>query len=72
MYLYAFTSSNQPLLLTANDDSPLGGTYDPYIEYRLPRSGPYLVAVTRFAESTAEPTSGAYTITLALEGGSEQ
>lgn len=68
MYLYAFDSANQPRLLTSNDDSPLGGTYDPYIEYRLPRTGTYLVAVTRFAETAATPTSGTYTITLQNAG----
>ncbi len=64
LYLYTYDSANQPRLLTANDDSPLGGTYDPYIEYRLPRTGTYLIAVTRFAETAAEPTSGTYTITV--------
>ncbi|MBI5927715.1 MAG: PPC domain-containing protein [Chloroflexi bacterium] len=68
MYLYTYDSANQPRLLTANDDSPLGGTYDPYIEYRLPRTGTYLIAVTRFAETAATPTSGTYTITLQNAG----
>ncbi len=64
LYLYTYDSANQPRLLTANDDSPLGSTYDPYIEYRLPRTGTYLIAVTRYAETAANPTAGTYTITL--------
>lgn len=64
LYLYTYDSANQPRLLTANDDSPLGSTYDPYIEYRLPRTGTYLIAVTRYAETAASPTAGTYTITL--------
>lgn len=66
LYLYAFTSDDEPFFLTANDDSPTGATYDPYIEYTLPRSGPYLIGVTRFADEDREPTSGVFNITVEL------
>ena len=62
MYLYARTSTNDYILLTDNDDSPLGSTFDPYIEYTLPRTGGYLIAVTRYDEFPA--TSGTFTIQL--------
>lgn len=66
MYLYTFTSNNEPLQLAANDDSPLGNTFDPYIEYTLPRTARYLIAVTRYVQNTPEDelTSGTFTITL--------
>lgn len=66
LYLYAYTSNNEPFLLTANDDSPRGGTYDPLIEYTLPRSGPYLIGLTRFADEETEPTSGSFNLTVEL------
>lgn len=72
LYLYALTSNNEPLLLVANDDSPLGGTYDPYIEYTLPRSGPYLIAITRYNDPETDATSGSYNISLdVVESSSE-
>jgi hypothetical protein len=66
MYLYTFTSSGEPLQLAANDDSPLGNTFDPYIEYTLPRTGRYLIAVTRYVQNTADDTltSGTFNLTL--------
>jgi hypothetical protein len=64
LYLYTFTSANEPLMLSANDDSPLGNTFDPYIRYTLPRTGAYLIAITRFAQNEEDLTSGSYTITL--------
>lgn len=66
LYLYALTSTNEPLFLTANDDSPLGGTYDPYIEYTLPRSGPYLIAITRYNDPESDSTAGSYNLSLRL------
>ncbi len=71
LYLYALTSNNEPLLLVANDDSPLGGTYDPYIEYTLPRSGPYLIAITRYNDPETDATSGTYNISLDVVEASE-
>jgi hypothetical protein len=71
LYLYALTSAQSYVLLTANDDSPLGNTYDPYIEYTLPRTGGYLLAVTRYTERAAEPTNGTFNITLRLQNPSQ-
>ncbi|PJF45148.1 MAG: hypothetical protein CUN55_00435 [Phototrophicales bacterium] len=64
MYLYAITSTGDFLLLTSNDDSPRGGTFDPYIEYTLPRTGGYVIAVTRFESPDSEPTEGEFSILL--------
>lgn len=72
MYLYAITSTGDFLQLAYNDDSPLGNTLDPYIEYTLPRTGGYVVAVTRFENPDAatnpdlELTEGEFSI-LVLE-----
>lgn len=66
MYLYTYTSANEPLLLEANDDSPLGNTWDPYINYTLPRNGTYLIAVTRY-EQSGQLTSGSFRLTLRLK-----
>lgn len=71
LYLYAQTSTGEFILLTANDDSPLGNTYDPLITYTLPRNGGYLVAVTRYSETAADPTDGTFNITLRLQNPSE-
>lgn len=62
MYLYGITSTDDYILLADNDDSPLGGTFDPYIEYTLPRTGGYLIAVTRYEETP--PTSGTFSVQL--------
>jgi hypothetical protein len=67
LYLYALSSTNDFILLAANDDSPLGGTYDPYLEYTLPRTGGYVIAVTRYVETAAPPTSGRFEVTLRLQ-----
>jgi hypothetical protein len=67
-YLYTFTSDNEPFLLVANDDSPLGGTYDPYIEYTLPRSGPYLIGITRYQDAESERTTGTFDLSVELVG----
>lgn len=64
LYLYALSSTGDPILLEANDDSPLGNTRDPYIEYTLPRSGGYMIAVTRYSGEDEVPTSGSYRLTL--------
>lgn len=62
MYLYAVTSGGNFLLLSSNDDSPRGGTFDPFIEYTLPRTGGYVVAVTRYETEDVEPTAGEFAI----------
>ncbi len=67
MYLYAITSAGDFFLLTANDDSPLGNTYDPYIEYTLPRTGGYVIAVTRYIAPDADPTDGTFRITVDVQ-----
>ncbi|NDJ86396.1 MAG: hypothetical protein GYB66_10950, partial [Chloroflexi bacterium] len=59
-YLYAITSTDEFFLLSANDDDPRGGSYNSYIEYTLPRTGGYVIAVTRYAEVAAEPTTGTF------------
>lgn len=64
LYLYALSSTGDPILLEANDDSPLGNTRDPYIEYTLPRSGGYMIAVTRYTGDDSEPTTGTYRLSL--------
>lgn len=66
LYLYTYTSAGEPLLLAANDDSPFGNTFDPYISYTLPRTALYLIAITRYAQNADELTSGSYNITLGL------
>lgn len=67
LYLYTQDSTGEFRLLETNDDSPLGGTYDPYMEYTLPRTGGYVIAVTRFNEAAAPPTTGTFSISLLLD-----
>jgi hypothetical protein len=72
LYLYTQDSTGEFRLLETNDDSPLGGTYDPYIAYTLPRTGGYIIAVTRFDEPAAAPTSGTFAISLRLDASSDE
>lgn len=71
LYLYAMTSTDEFVLLTVNDDSELGNTYDPLISYTLPRSGGYLAVVTRYTETAADPTIGVFNISLRLNNPSQ-
>ncbi|MBZ0310134.1 MAG: PPC domain-containing protein, partial [Anaerolineae bacterium] len=53
LYLYAYTSSGDPIEIARNDDDQRGNTFDPLIENQvLPRTGSYLIAVGRFPDST--------------------
>lgn len=64
LYLYAYTSSGQPVEIRRNDDSPRGGTYDPLLEnISLPRAGDYLIAVGRFPDSNS---TGDFAMTLTI------
>ncbi len=64
LYVYTYTSAGQPIELARNDDSLLGGTFDPYIEdMPLPRAGTYLVGVGRFPEGDS---SGEFSLTVTL------
>lgn len=65
LYLYAYTSSGEPIEIARNDDSPLGGTFNPLIDrFSIPRAGTYLIAVGRFPEGTS---AGEFSMTLTLE-----
>lgn len=72
LYLYTQDSTGEFRLLETNDDSPLGNTYDPYIAYTLPRTGGYIIAVTRFDERAAEPTEGSFSISLRLDASDDE
>jgi hypothetical protein len=62
LYVYAYTSSGEPVEIRRNDESPRGGTFDPLIEdLVLPRTGPYLIAVGRFPQSTS---TGEFSLSL--------
>jgi len=48
-----------------NDDSPIGGTYDPLLSaVTLPSSGPYLIAVGRYGLDKETGMVGTFSITL--------
>ncbi len=65
LYLYAYTSSGDPIEIARNDDDPRGNTFDPLIENQvLPRTGAYLIAVGRFPDST---TTGDFAMTLTIQ-----
>ncbi len=64
LYLYAITSTGDFLLLASNDDSPRGGTFDPYIEHTLPRTGGYVIAITRYEGPDATPTEGEFSVLI--------
>jgi hypothetical protein len=64
LYLYGVTTTGDYVLLSVNDDSELGNTLDPRIEYTLPRTGGYLLAVTRFEDGEREPSAGEFTLRI--------
>lgn len=64
LYLYAITTTGDFVLLASNDDSELGGTLDPRIDYTLPRTGGYVIAVTRFEDSEREPSAGSFALRI--------
>lgn len=71
MYLYTYTSAGEPIEIARNDDSPLGGTFDPLIQnFTLPRTGTYLIAVGRFPEGTSTGDF-ALTLTITPAGGAD-
>ncbi|MCL4877368.1 MAG: pre-peptidase C-terminal domain-containing protein [Anaerolineae bacterium] len=65
LYLYAYTSSGDPIEIARNDDDPRGNTFDPLIQNQvLPRTGSYLIAVGRFPDSTS---TGNFTMSLTIQ-----
>lgn len=64
LYLYGITTTGSYVLLANNDDSELGGTLDPRIAYTLPRTGGYVIAVTRFEDGQREPSEGTFNLTI--------
>jgi|GEM_PF-857250 len=64
LYLYTYSSAGQPIEIARNDDSPLGGTFDPLIqEFSIPRTGIYLIAVGRSPEGGS---NGEFAMTLTV------
>lgn len=63
LFLYQSTSGGW-VEVAHNDDSPLGGTYEALLrEVKLPATGSYLIAVTRYGMAS-EHTAGTFTLTL--------
>lgn len=63
LFLYQSTPDGW-VEVTHNDDSPLGGTYEALLrEVKLPGTGSYLIAVTRYGMAS-EHTAGTFTLTL--------
>ncbi len=64
LYLFQATGGSWTQI-ASNDDSPIGGTYDPLLsEITLPASGTYLIAVGRYGLEKEANMAGTFSITL--------